>query len=102
MNKKKVGLVLMSGGAFNYISGSVLYEYKGRMEDPELEDLLKDFCALLHDLEWYKSGDTSQENYCKSVATFKDKWFKKPREDRLKNYIKEELKNVEDRLIAML
>lgn len=91
----------MSGGAFNYVS-SVLFEYEGHMEDPELEDLLKDFCKLLHDLEWYKSGDTSREDYIETVTTFKKKWFIDNRTDRLKTYIDRSVEQLKNDLYKMV
>ena len=86
----------MSGGAFNYVSDSLLYEYEGCMEDLELEDLLQDFCSLLHDLEWYKSGDTSQEKYKAAVKNFKTKWFGENRNTRLAEYLDQSLDQLKE------
>ena len=88
-------MISLSGGYFNYNYG-YLNEYEGEMEDTELNELLLDFRDLLHDLEWYKSGDTSEEDYRTSVKSFKDKWIKcANRDTRFLNYIKE----CQDRLI---
>ena len=65
----------MSGGSFNYKYTDIRYTYEGRMRDEELEELLQDFCDLLHDLEWWQSGDYSEDEYRKSVTEFKKKWL---------------------------
>ena len=66
----------MSGGHYNYTYNTIEYTYEGEMENLLLERLLKDFCKLLRSLEWYKSGDTSREDYHKDVDDFIDKWIK--------------------------
>ena len=65
----------MSGGSFEYKYLS-LDIYDGQLEDKELNELLEDFKNLLHDLEWYKSSDTSKEDYQETVKRFKGKWLK--------------------------
>lgn len=91
----------MSGGHFNY----KFYEldvYEGHMEDAELEELLKDFAELLHDLEWYKSGDYDDEEYRKTVQKFKAKWFKGDRAERLKRIVEEECAKLKESLMLMI
>lgn len=66
----------MSGGSFNYLYSRMEQEYKGEMHDAELEELLNDFCNLLHDLEWWQSGDYGEDQYRESVDEFKQKWHK--------------------------
>ena len=65
----------MSGGSFDYMYQKILEQYEGSMLDSELEELLVDFCDLLHDLEWFESADIGEEDYRKTVADFKLKWF---------------------------
>ena len=65
----------MSGGSFDYMCYQIEEKYCGFMEDKELNEMMKDIVNLLHDLEWYTSGDTSQDDYKNSVKKFKDKWF---------------------------
>lgn len=65
----------MSGGSFNYKYSDIRCTYEGHMCDEELEELLQDFCDLLHDLEWWESGDTLEEDYRKSVTVFKKTWL---------------------------
>lgn len=81
----------MSGGSYNYIYYTLSQECEGQMHDEEMNDLIKDLCKVLHDLEWWQSCDSSEEDYRKTVAEFKQKWFQGSREVRLKGYIDEQL-----------
>lgn len=65
----------MSGGSFNYKYNDIQETYKGELHDEELEEMLKDFCKVLHDLEWWKSWDYAEDSYRKSVNVFKEKWL---------------------------
>lgn len=65
----------MSGGSYDYIYSRLLDECSGQMFDPEMEEMLKDFAEVLHDLEWWRSYDISEEKYRDTVKKFKDKWF---------------------------
>ena len=67
----------MSGGHYNYKYSSIRDTYKGELENPLLEDLLEDVVELLRSLEWYRSGDTSQETYHQNIDIFIEKWIKK-------------------------
>lgn len=92
----------MSGGSYGYICYRFEEECCGRMYDVEMNDLVKDLAKLLHDLEWWQSSDTSEETYRKSVAEFKEKWFKGNREDRLKKYVEEQCDTLKAELIQMI
>lgn len=83
----------MSGGSMNYLYSSVREYAVGMMEDAELNELMGDVVELLHDLEWYQSGDYGEEAYRKSVAEFKAKWFgkSKTRTERLERLIDERI-----------
>ena len=72
----------MSGGSFNYMCYRVDDEYSGRMEDDELNALLKDFVEVLHDLEWWQSADIGEDTYRKTVTAFKNKWLKQYNKDK--------------------
>lgn len=76
----------MSGGSFNYVY-SHLREAAEYTSDKEISDLLNDLAELLHDEEWYQSGDYGNQGYEETLANFKKKWFESNREDRLKKYI---------------
>ena len=45
----------MSGGHYNYMYCRIEDEYVDRMYDSQLNEMMKDLCKLLHDLEWWKS-----------------------------------------------
>ena len=78
----------MSGGSYNYISSRLLGECQNNMFDEEMNDLLIDFAKVLHDLEWWQSGDYGEEQYRETVREFKKKWFEPgSRKERLKSYI---------------
>ena len=72
----------MSGGHFGYLEGSLQNEMFGWtgtwhnvMEDREISELVWDVLNLIHDYDWYRSGDTSEETYLKAKDKFKKKWF---------------------------
>lgn len=92
----------MSGGSLNYICYRIEEELVGNMEDPELNDLMKDIADLAYSLEWYLSCDTSRDSYVKKVKSFKEKWFKGARNERLKSYIDKELSDTKDKLYMLI
>lgn len=76
---------------------------------------LKDLCEQLRqamvqktagqckdDPEWYDSDDYGEDDYRKSVAKFKAKWFEQSREERLKNYIDEAVDELRKDLYMMI
>lgn len=72
----------MSGGRFEYIDSSLKREIFGWtdtpsnvFEDREISELVWDVLNLIHDYDWYASGDTCKETYLKAKAKFKKKWF---------------------------
>lgn len=68
------------------------------VEDKEISELLHDLSELLHDEEWYKSGDTERKTYLKSLRAFKKKWFNSDRNERLEKYIDEELDRIKENI----
>lgn len=78
----------MSGGSMNYICYRVEEEAEN-MGDRELIELVKDVANLMHDREWYISGDYGVDEWKVSARKFKEKWFKSDREERLKSLIEE-------------
>ena len=73
----------MSGGHFDYIDSRCKDEIFGWsdrprnvFEDREISELIFDVFELIHDFDWYKSGDTCKETYLKAKADFKKKWMK--------------------------
>lgn len=91
MSNINLNIQRFSGGSYNYEFYRVEDEYVGKMYDLELNELIKDLVPVLKSLEWWQSGDTSEEVYRKDVEKFKNKWFKGNREDRLKKIINDEI-----------
>ena len=92
----------MSGGSYDYIYCKLKEECDGRMYDAELNDMINDLCEVLHDLEWWTSGDTSEPRYRETVVKFKKKWLYGNRKVRLKTYIDKQIKMVRDELYEMI
>lgn len=72
----------MSGGRFNYNEVSLRDDIFGWtdqpgnvFEDREISELVWDVLNLIHDFDYYISGDTCEETYLKAKAAFKKKWF---------------------------
>lgn len=86
----------MSGGSMGYVYSVVRNEAAGMMGDAELDELMIDISDLLHDCEWWHSGDIGEETYRKTVARFKSKWFGDPtkRSERLEKLIDEKIAQV--------
>lgn len=92
----------MSGGSYNYIYSTLLSECDGCMYDAEMNDMIRDLAEVLHDLEWWQSDDSSEDQYRQTLAKFKEKWFKTDRCDRLKGYIDEQIGIVRRQLYEMI
>ena len=84
----------MSGGSYSYIYSQLSMECEGRMYDAEMNDLIEDLCEVLHDLEWWQSGDSSESHYRNTLTKFKAKWFGDNRNERLKAYINTSLDGI--------
>lgn len=91
----------MSGGSMDYICYRVS-DAAGMCEDVELAELLRDAADVLHDEEWWMSGDCSEDEYRKSLDEFKAKWFKGDRENRLKGYVDKEIARCRKRCYSIL
>ena len=66
----------MSGGSHDYIYSALLNQCQDKMRDEELNEMIVDFATVLHDLEWWCSGDIGEDDYRKSATDFKKKWFR--------------------------
>ena len=91
----------MSGGSMSYLCYDVEAQ-ADRMGDRELTELIKDVAGLLHDREWYISGDYGEDTWEESVRKFKQKWFDKPREERLRTLIEQMFDETKQECIAMI
>lgn len=93
----------MSGGSHNYIYGQLRDVCEGQMYDAEMDDLIRDLCKVLHDLEWWQSGDTSENTYRITLSAFKKKWLNSSERDkRLKGYIDEQMSLVKRQLYNLI
>ena len=91
----------MSGGYLDYICFK-LENITDRIDDREIKELIKDLADLLHDYEWWQSGDYGSDSYDKKVKEFKAKWFGDNRNDRLKDYLSTVLDEVKTEIIKLL
>lgn len=95
----------MSGGRFGYMDATVKTEIfgyndkpKNVFEDIEISELIWDVFDLIHDFDWYKSGDTGEEDYLKSKIAFKAKWLNSSFDERVKNTIDKSLDKTREEL----
>lgn len=75
----------MSGGLYNYLDSSLMNEIFGWndiegtvpnvFEDREISELTYDLLSLIHEYDWYKSGDTNKQKYLDAKLKFKKKWL---------------------------
>ena len=68
----------MSGGHFDY-ADSRLYEWSAKVRrdgNPLLADLLHDIGDLLHEYDWWQSGDTGREEWLGAWNGWQEKWMK--------------------------
>ena len=72
----------MSGGKFNYIDSQLkneIFDWADRpinvFEDREISELVWDVLELIHEFDYYKSGDNCRETYLEAKAEFKKKWL---------------------------
>lgn len=84
----------MSGGSLSYICYSIENNLVGEMRDEVMNEFVKDFAELTHDLEWWLSCDYGEETYRKSLKEFKNKWFKNYDERE-----KEAIKKIKEKVI---
>lgn len=89
----------MSGGSMDYFFGR-MQDYQGCFHNVELDELYGDICKLMHDREWYDSGDYSSGEWNESVIKFKSKWFtERGYETRWEKYIDDKAKQLKADLL---
>ena len=91
----------MSGGYLDYICFK-LDDITDRIDDREIKDLIKDLADLLHDYEWWQSGDYGSDSYNKKLKKFKAKWFGDNRNERLIYYLNTALDEVKAEINKLL
>lgn len=84
----------MSGGHFDYTDSQAKSEIFGWtdkptnvFEDREISELIFDVFDLIHDYDWYVSGDTDENDWLQAKRAFKAKWLRSPSEERTKAII---------------
>ncbi len=87
----------MSGGRFEYFYLRLEELAKDiapvtTEEERELSNLLLDLSAVLHDLEWWKSGDIGYEDFCETWIKFKKVWLKSKMGEKSRSNIKQCIK----------
>lgn len=92
----------MSGGSYDYIYCRLKEECYSRMYDAEMDDMIRDLADVLHDLEWWQSADSSEDEYRATLTRFKAKWFKGNRKERLKCYIDDQIGIVRKQLYDLI
>lgn len=72
----------MSGGRFDYKDRELRDEIFGwrdtwcdRFEDREISELVWDILNLIHEFDWYNSGDTGEDEWLEAKHKFKMKWL---------------------------
>ena len=91
----------MSGGSMEYLCYKIMNQLS-YVYDPEIKDLMTDLAELMHDLEWWQSGDYDRDSYEETLSKFKAKWFKGDRQERLKGYIDEQIGIVRSQLYSLI
>lgn len=86
----------MSGGHFCYQDRNLKNEIFGYryekpvpniFEDKEISELVWDVLDLVHDFDWYISGDTSEDDWLEAKGLFKAKWLRSDGQERCKNIV---------------
>ena len=94
----------MSGGYFDYRDATAMSEIFGYTDEPrnvfedrEISELVWDMFNLIHDFDWYKSGDANKVDYLNAKAEFKKKWLNN-RGVRVRHIVDEAIENVRKEL----
>lgn len=95
----------MSGGRFSYKDSLLMDEIFGYAEKPtnafedwEISRLVWDVLELVHDFDWYISGDTGEDDWLKAKMRFKNKWFGRTQKARTKEIIDKVLGDAKEEL----
>ena len=106
----------MSGGHWDYANDMLMDEIFGWnsgwnlldgkhvpdvLDDRIMSNITYDIFKILHEYDWYVSGDTGEEDYRASVKAFKAKWLKNL-ERTYKSIIDNEIENTRKDLYMAL
>ena len=73
-------------------------KFSNVFEDREISELVWDVLDLIHDYDWYASGDTCEETYLKRKAAFKKKWLSGNRDVRVRQIVDDALREAKEEL----
>ena len=68
------------------------------MNQAELQYIHLDILDLLHDYDWYISGDTGEDSWIKAKKEFKNKWLNTERKDIVKRMIDDAVEECREEL----
>lgn len=110
----------MSGGRFNYedsVLCSDIFGYEispdygeegwrqskkaakiNPFEDKEISEIIYDVFCLIHSFDWYRSGDTGEDDYLRDVEHFKNKWFGKTSKERIEKYTNQAIEDFKNEI----
>ena len=95
----------MSGGYFNYLDSQLKSEifgwtnrYNNVFEDKQISALVWDVLDLIHEFDWYKSGDNCRDTYLTAKNDFKKKWLSDNSTERTKMFVDETLADLKKEL----
>ena len=86
----------------NYTESVTLARQLNPMEDKQLSELVFDVLCLIYSADWYKSGDTGQDDYLEDVKTFKKKWMKQSGKELAKEEIEKSVSELRNELMWSL
>lgn len=66
-------------------------------EDREISELIYDVFNLIHDYDWYASGDTGEDDYLEAKSKFKKKWLNN-NSDRAKRIVDKAIEELKEEL----
>lgn len=96
----------MSGGLWDYqdstlkneIFGYFGDEWSNVLEDREISELVWDVFDLLHEFDWYRSGDNGKDTYLEAKKAFKKKWLGGNRGLRIRRIVDEAMEETKKEL----
>lgn len=67
-------------------------------EDKEISEIIFDMFQLLYAFDSYKSGDWSESDWLGQKGNFKNKWFGKTEDERVKRIVESALADAKDEI----